>query len=323
MARGEHPPPTHTHNPRSPRLLAPDRYLIPMNPTNFLLAALLLITPLVAQTQPAQTPSPTDPTTHAALHLPTPANPALPTIFLVGDSTVRNGKGDGAHGQWGWGEPLAALFDPAPINVVNRAIGGRSSRTYITEGHWTDTLALIKPGDVVLVQIGHNDGGIPDEPTRARASLPGTGDGTLEIDNPILKRHETVHTFGWYMTKYVNDTRSKGAIPIICSLVPRKTWKDGKVVRNNDNYAGWARQVAERENVPFLDLNNLIADRYDTFGEATVEPLFADPHTHTSLAGAQLNAEIVVSALKGLPSDPVAEDFSAAGKAIQAARLRR
>ncbi|HEY6375152.1 MAG TPA: SGNH/GDSL hydrolase family protein, partial [Edaphobacter sp.] len=88
--------------------------------------------PLLAQ-QPAPYVSPTDPSLHEKLGLPKPTNPSLPTLFLVGDSTVRNGHGDGANGQWGWGEPLVDFFDPAKINVVNRAIGGRSSRTYITE----------------------------------------------------------------------------------------------------------------------------------------------------------------------------------------------
>ncbi len=273
-------------------------------------------TPII-QAPPAQPPSPTDPAAHAALHLPVPANPALPTLFLVGDSTVRAGHGDGAQGQWGWGEPLVSFFDPARVNVVNRAIGGRSSRTYITEGHWADTLALIKPGDVVLFQFGHNDGGIPDEPTRARSSLPGLGERTLEIKNPILRRDETVHTFGWYMTKYVQETRAKGATPIICSLIPRKIWSGGKIVRNSADYAGWARQVAETEHAGFIDLNNIIADRYDTMGEAAVEPLFADPHTHTSAAGAELNAEAVVIGLKRLPQDPAAAFFSAKGLAVQ------
>jgi lysophospholipase L1-like esterase len=267
--------------------------------------------------QPAQQPSPTDPAVHAKLNLPVPKNLALPTLFLVGDSTVRNGHGDGGQGQWGWGEPLAAFFDPAKINVVNRAIGGRSSRTYLTEGHWADTLALIKPGDIVLFQFGHNDGGVPDEPTRARASLPGTGNETREIENPILKQHETVHTFGWYMTQYVKDTRAKGATPILCSLIPRKTWHDGKIVRNGKDYAGWTHQVAQAQHVDFIDLNNLIADRYDKLGEAQVEPLFADPHTHTSLAGAEINAEEVVVGLKRLPHDPVAQDFSPKGQAVQ------
>ena len=217
------------------------------------------------------------------------------------------------------GEPLANFFDPAKINVVNRAIGGLSSRTYITQGHWADTLPLIQRGDVVLIQFGHNDGGAPDEPTRARASLPGIGDETVEIQNPLLHRPETVHTFGWYLTRYVQDIRARGAQPILCTLVPRKIWKDGKIVRNGDTYAGWTSAVAAREHVPMLDLNEIIARRYDALGPAAVEPLFGDPHTHTTLAGATLNAESVVAALKALHPDPVAKDFSAAGKAIAAA----
>ena len=66
------------------------------------------------------------------MQLPVPANANLPTLFLIGDSTVRNGRGDGANGQWGWGEPLVDLFDTAKINVVNRAVGGLSSRTFIS-----------------------------------------------------------------------------------------------------------------------------------------------------------------------------------------------
>lgn len=270
-----------------------------------------------AQQAPATSPLPTDPAVHEKLNLPKPANPHLPTLFLVGDSTVRNGHGDGANGQWGWGEPLVDFFDPSKINVVNRAIGGRSSRTYITEGHWDDTLALMKPGDIVLFQFGHNDSGPLDDTARARGTLTGVGDESQEIENPILKRHETVHTYGWYMRKYVADTLAKGATPIICSPIPRKTWKDGKVVRNADNYGGWARQVAEQEHVAFINLNEIIARRYDALGEQKVEALFADPHTHTSRAGAELNAECVVAGLKTLPKDPVAPDFSAKGEAIK------
>ena len=201
--------------------------------------------------------------------------------------------------------------------MVNRAIGGRSSRNYITEEHLWDTLALVKPGDVVLVQFGHNDGGVPDEPTRARASLRGVGDEIVEIENPILKRHEVVHTFGWYMQEYVAAIESKGATPILCSPIPRKIWKDGKVVRNAANYGGWARTVAEREHIGFIDLDEIIGQRYDALGEAKVEPLFADPHTHTSAAGAELNAESVVVGLKRLAKDPLAGDFSTKGTAVQ------
>jgi rhamnogalacturonan acetylesterase len=254
----------------------------------------------------------------ARLHLPVPANPKLPTLWLVGDSTVRNGHGDGANGQWGWGEPLVDFFDPAKINVVNRAIGGLSSRNFITEGHWDEDLAMMKPGDVVLIQFGHNDGGALDDPARSRASIPGTGEETKEIENPVLKMHESVHSFGWYMRKYVNDAKAKGVNPIICTLIPRKIWKDGKIVRNGDTYAGWARTVAAEEKVGLIDLNERIALRYDALGEEKVEPLFGDPHTHTSRAGAELNAKVVVEGLKALKPDLVAGDFSAKGKTVGA-----
>ena len=74
--------------------------------------------------------------------------------------------------------------------------------------------------------------------------------------------------------------------------------------------------MAEQEHVGFIDLNEIIARKYDALGEAAVESLFADPHTHTSRAGAELNAECVIAGLKALPNDPVAAYFSAKGKAI-------
>ena len=241
----------------------------------------------------------------AKIPLPSPANAGLPTLFLIGDSTVRNGRGDGANGQWGWGEPLVDLFDTSKINVVNRAVGGLSSRTYYT-GYWQDTLAMIKPGDFVMMQFGHNDGGPLDDAARARGTLHGVGDETRAIDNPIARQNETVHTYGWYLKQFIADARAKGATPIMCTLIPRKIWKDGKIVRNADTYAGWARQVAASEQTPLIDLNELIAQRYDTLGPEKVEPLFGDPHTHTSRAGAELNAGVVVDALKALSPDPLA-----------------
>ena len=253
----------------------------------------------------AQTPGP-DP---SRSHLPpmrAPANPHLPTLYIIGDSTVRNGQGDGKNGQWGWGDVIGKYFDPAKINVVNWALGGRSSRTYITEGHWGKVVAALKPGDFVMMQFGHNDGGALNDTSRARGSIKGVGDETQEIDNLLTKKHETVHTYGWYMRKYIADTREKGATPIVCSLIPRKLWKDGKIIRNNGDYAGWARAVAEAENAPFIDLNNIVADQYDRMGPEAVNPLFGDPHTHTTLAGAELNAKAVIAGLKALKSDPLA-----------------
>jgi lysophospholipase L1-like esterase len=253
--------------------------------------------------------------------LPVPANPKLPTLFLIGDSTVRNGQGDGAGGQWGWGEPIAAYFDASKINVVNRAVGGLSSRTFLTGGHWAKVLEMLKPGDFVIMQFGHNDNGPLNDTSRARGTIKGIGEETEEINNLLTMQHEVVHSYGWYLRKYIAEARAKGATPIVCSLVPRKIWKDGKVQRNTADYAGWAAAVARAEKVPFVDLNEIIAAKYDQLGPEKVDPLFADPHTHTSLEGAELNAASVVAGLKMLKKDPLARYFSA--KANTVASLSR
>jgi lysophospholipase L1-like esterase len=249
--------------------------------------------------------------------LPEPADARLPTVFLIGDSTVRNGQGDGAGGQWGWGEPLVAYFNPKKINIVNRAVGGLSSRTFLTGGHWDKVLAMLKSGDFVIMQFGHNDGGPLNDTSRARGTIKGTGEGMQEIDNLLTGKHEVVHSYGWYLRKFIGDAKAKGATPIVCSLVPRKIWKDGRVVRSQD-YAKWAQEVAESERVAFLDLNEIIARKYDELGAEKVEPLFGDEHTHTSLAGAELNAASVIAGLKGVKHCALCKYFSARAREVAA-----
>ncbi len=253
--------------------------------------------------------------------LPEPANPRLPTLFLIGDSTVRNGQGDGSNGQWGWGEPIAAYFDTTRINVANRALGGLSSRTYLTLGYWDSTLAMVKRGDVVIMQFGHNDSGALNDNSRARGTIKGTGEEVQEIDNLITKKPEVVHSYGWYLRKFVAETLAKGATPIVCSPIPRKIWKDGKIVTNREDYAGWTAQVAALAKVGFVDLNEIIAQKYEQLGPEKVEPLFADERTHTSLAGAELNAASVVAGLKALKRNPLAQYFSVKAKAVEKAKV--
>lgn len=241
------------------------------------------------------------------LNLPEPADPTLPTLLLIGDSTVRNGRGDGAGGEWGWGDPLADHFDAAKLNIVNRAIGGLSSRTFRTQGHWARALTLLKPGDYVVMQFGHNDAGPLNDDTRARGTIKGTGGESEAIDNLLTGRPEVVHTYGWYLRQYIREARAAGVTPVVCSPVPRKTWRDGRIVRSGaESYAGWARTVAEEEGATFIDLNELVAQRYESLGTEAVDTLFADAHTHTSRAGAELNAAIVAEALRELPDAPFA-----------------
>ena len=240
-----------------------------------------------------------------AAFLAAPAFDTKPTLFIVGDSTVHNGT----RGQQGWGDPIKNLFDASRINVENHAIGGRSSRTFQTEGRWDAILRKAKRGDFVLIQMGHNDGGKINDDSRARGSLPGFGEETQDIDNILTKKHETVHTYGWYLRKYVADAKAKGMTPIICSPiphVPRKKVAQGEVESNR--YSGWAEQVARSEKVPFVQLNKFVMSRYNGMTPDEVKAKYFTPsdNTHTSPAGAKLNAECVVEGLKGLKDCPLA-----------------
>src|SRR5262245_27266445 len=176
--------------------------------------------------------------------------PLLPTFWIVGDSTVSNPQ----KGMAGWGTPIAKYFDPTKIKVVNKARGGRSSRTYIAEGLWDQVVPQIKPGDFVIVQFGHNDGGAVNGPkVTGRASLPGNGEKTEATTRPSGEP-EFVHTFGWYMRKYAGDAKAKGATVILCSHIPRREWEpDGTVQRNAGSFGKWTREAAEQSGAYFLD----------------------------------------------------------------------
>ena len=223
-----------------------------------------------------------------------------PVFYIIGDSTVRNGDGTGKNGQVGWGSVIDIYFDTARISVRNLAIGGRSSRTFITDGRWDKILTDLQKGDYVIMQFGHNDGGALDDTARARGTIKGIGEDSVEIYNPIRKMKEVVHSYGWYMRRYANEAKAKGAIPIICSLIPRKEWKEGKIVRNEKSYALWAKQVAEQTGSYFIDLNELVASQYEKMDTAKVSSFFPADHTHTNKEGAELNASIVVKGIKAL-----------------------
>jgi len=233
---------------------------------------------------------------------PATTQPALPTLYIIGDSTVHNST----KPLVGWGDCIGELFDPSKIQVQNDAIAGRSTRTFISDGRWDKVMSTLKPGDFVMMQFGHNDASPINDATRARGTMPGTGDETQEIDNQLTGKHETVHTYGWYLRKFVTDAKGKGATPIICSLVPRDNWKDGKVIRSTDTYVAWAKQIADEEHVPFIDLNDRIAAKYEQMGQEKANAFFPNDHTHTNIDGARLSAQTVVEGIRELKDSPLA-----------------
>ena len=225
----------------------------------------------------------------------------LPTLFIIGDSTVNNSS----EGFQGWGNVIGDLFDKTKIKIENRARGGRSSRTFYTEGLWQQVLNELKPGDFVMMQFGHNDGGAIDK-EKFRGSIRGVGEETQDITGADGKP-ETVHTFGWYMRKFIADAKAKGATAIVFSPVPRNVWKDGRVERSSENYGKWARETAESQKVLFVDLNEITARKYEKIGAEKVGAEFftTKDHTHTSPAGARMNAESVVEGLRKLKKNPL------------------
>ncbi|GJM33980.1 MAG: hypothetical protein DHS20C18_29810 [Saprospiraceae bacterium] len=222
------------------------------------------------------------------------------TIFIIGDSTVKKGKGKGEDGMWGWGDFLGDSFDTTKIQVVNLARGGRSSKTFITEGLWDNLLTLLQPGDFVLMQFGHNDGG-PINTGKARGSLKGDGEKFQEVIMEGTGKKEKVHTYGWYMRKYIADSKTKGAIPVVLSMIPRNRWEKATVIRASADYGKWAKQAAMQAGAWFIDLNEIVAKKYETIGQETVDAqFFLEDHTHTTEAGAQLNANSVVDGIQRL-----------------------
>ncbi len=235
-------------------------------------------------------------------------NPSLPTLFVASDSTAAKAR---QRPQWGWAECLPRYFDATRLNVVNLARGGRSSRTYLTEGWWAALLAHAKPGDYVLIQFAHNDATAIDSP-QARGSLPGLGDETKDVVNALTGRKETVHTFGWYVRRMIADAKTAGLRPILVSPTIKNSWRDGRIDRDAGKYPDWLRALAAEASVPFVDLSTLAADELETLGQETVRPLYSGK-THFMEGGAQLHARLAALGLERLPGAPL-KLFFAAGR---------
>ena len=241
-----------------------------------------------------------------------------PVVFITGDSTVKNADKD-ENGMWGWGAVANTVFDETKIDIVNAAMAGRSCRSYLNEGRWDKVYNSLKPGDFVLIQFGHNDISPIDKP-KYRGAIATAADTChvykmqaakedLSKQNVIDQKlksntqvgsYEVVFSFGWYLKKFIQDVREKGATPILVSLTPRNEWPNGKIERRNDTYGKWYREVAEATGVEFVDLHNITADFLDKKCGKKEKAMkyFNHDHTHTSLLGAKTNAQSVAKGLR-------------------------
>lgn len=229
-------------------------------------------------------------------------------IFMIGDSTMANKDVSGGKLERGWGMMLKNFFTDNVI-VNNHALNGRSSKSFIAEGHWQKVVEQIRPGDYVFIQFGHND--------EKADTLRHTDPGTSFDDN---------------LRRFVNETRLKGGIPVLFNSVVRRTFADNKTAvedddkrDNSSNYLAEGdtlvdthgayllspRNVAVELDVPFVDANKITHDLEEGLGpdgskklhmwyrpgEVEYLPDGRQDNTHYNVYGAYIVAGLLAEAV--------------------------
>lgn len=244
------------------------------------------------------------------------------TVFMVGDSTMSNKPLIGGNQERGWGHMLGGFFTEE-VYVENHARNGRSSKSFISEGHWDEVLKRLSPGDYVIIQFGHND----EKADRARHTEPGT-------------------TFDENLRRFVRDTRARGATPILLNAIVRRNFvsqMDSSFVRDvrkiPDNkesvvegnilfdthgaYLESPRNVAHEMKVPFVDANRITHDLISSMGPEKSKELYMwiepnaivacpqgrQDNTHLSVYGARIIAKLLI--------DAIAREVPALGKYVR------
>lgn len=192
-------------------------------------------------------------------------------VVLVGDSTVADAGG--------WGGAFCKALKPGAVGL-NHAKGGRSSRSFIAEGHWARALAD-KP-DYVLIQFGHND-------------QPGKG-----ADRETLPES----TFREFLTRYVDEARAAKATPVLLTPLTRRGFRDGKVIDTLGPYTKAVHAVAEARKVPLIDLNARSMTYVNALGPTESDTLGPQTkggkpdRTHLNEAGARAMSSLVIDDLR-------------------------
>jgi lysophospholipase L1-like esterase len=213
-------------------------------------------------------------------------------IFLAGDSTASI-KETKAYPETGWGMPFVYFWD-STVTVINKAKNGRSTRSFMEEGLWKSITDEAGEGDYVLVQFGHND------------------------EVPTKKTYTTEEEFKNNLIKYVSESRSKKAIPVLMTPVARRKFDArGNIEGTHDVYSQIVRNVAASEKVVLIDLDKKSQALYQQFGTETSKLLFLqlkpgehpnypegkEDNTHFSELGARLIAQLILKELKELIPD--------------------
>jgi len=199
---------------------------------------------------------------------------AAPVVYLAGDSTVMS-YGSGNYPQQGWGGRIHDLFTSG-ISFSNHAIGGRSSKSFVDEGRLAAILRLIKPGDYLFVQFGHND--IYSDPR-------------LHTD-PYT-------TYKTYLAMYIDQSRQYGAIPVLVTPMGKRRYdSSGRFLNDFADRAAAMRQLAVEKGVPLIDLNAKSIAFYNGIGVAATSDVFLADGIHFQEYGAGQLARLVVQGVE-------------------------
>ena len=203
---------------------------------------------------------------------------------LAGDSVSCTYK-DTQRPQAGWGEYFAEALGEG-VQFVNYAVSGASSKSYIDSQKWDALVAEIQPGDVVMIQLGHNDA----KDTEEHHTDPKT-------------------TYKANLTKFIDDVQAKYAVPVLMTCVSHRYFKEtGALNRTHGDYPDVVRALAEEKQVPLLDAENKTYMWLSNLGEELSEEYFVvyklnpekEDNTHLTVKGAQDVAKLIAKELKKL-----------------------
>ncbi|GAA4373298.1 rhamnogalacturonan acetylesterase [Hymenobacter koreensis] len=217
-----------------------------------------------------------------------PAPPKKIKLYLIGDSTIAQ-KVKQTFPETGWGMPLPTFFDSTVV-VDNRAVNGRSTRTFLAENRWQPVVEALQPDDYVFIQFGHND------------------ESEAHPD-----RYTSPADYRKNLVKFVSETRAKKANPVLITPVTRRKFdKEGRIMETHVAYSAATMEVAKTLKVPLIDLDRMSRELLQQFGVENSKLLFLqlepgdhpnypfgrNDNTHFSELGARKMAQLVVNDIK-------------------------
>jgi lysophospholipase L1-like esterase len=214
------------------------------------------------------------------------------TVWLAGDSTMAQKQPD-KRPETGWGEALQPCFDSTEVRIANRAMNGRSTRSFVAEGRWQAILDSLKAGDYVFIQFGHNDEKV----------------GTNNYSSPDDYRRN--------LLRFAADVRARGAHPVLFTPVVRRRFESARLVDTHGAYPDSARAAATEGGIPLVDITRASAALVERMGPDSSRTLWlhlepgANPHypagvhddTHFNPLGAERMAGLAIDALRALHLD--------------------